>query len=146
MTKSAQILCNATGNIPRLTIIADVMPNPDSVDLFQVHPLMVDLDKDRPQDQKKPWEYELKVKNVSPSDLSFTVVSHPDKYVRIDFPENKKIAPGSEKSFTIKFDQKMADDLFNKTITLEASDAKHTRYSIPISKTRRWGPTPTSER
>lgn len=146
MTKSAQILCNATGNIPRLTIIADVMLNPDSVDLFQVHPLVVDLDKDHPQDQKKPWEYDFKIKNISPSDLSFTVVSRPDKYVQIDFPADKTITPGAEKTFAVKINPKMADDLFNKTITIEASDAKHTRYSIPISKTRRWGPVPTSER
>ena len=145
-TKSAQILCNAAGNIPRLSIIADIVQNPDSIGVFQVRPTLVDLDKDRPQDQKHPWQYEFTIKNVSTADLKFTVVSKPDKYVDLDFPENKKVSAGGEKTFKLKFDQKMADDLFNKSLTIEASDSTHTRFTLPISKARRWGPAPTSER
>lgn len=144
--KSAQILCNAAGNIPRLTIIADIVPNPDSIGVFQVSPSALDLDKDRPQDQKHPWQYEFTVKNVSPDDMKFTIVSKPDRYVEVDFPENKKVSAGGEKTFKMKFDQKMADDLFNKSVTIEASDSTHTRFTVPISKARRWGPAPTSER
>ena len=144
--KSAQILCNAAGNVPRLTIIADIVPNPDSINVFQVSPSLLDLDKDRPQDQKHPWEYQFTVKNVSTEDLKFTIVSKPDRYMQLDFPENKKIGPGSEKIFKVKFDQKMADDLFSKSLTIEASDSTHTRFTVPISKARRWGPAPTSSR
>jgi hypothetical protein len=144
--KSAQILCNAAGNIPRLTLAVEIVPNPDSIGVFQVRPALLDLDKERPQDQKRPWQYEFTVKNVSTEDLKFTIVSRPDKFVEVDFPENKKVSAGGEKTFKLKFDQSMADDLFNKSVTIEASDSTHTRFTLPISKARRWGPAPTSER
>ncbi|MBI5868559.1 MAG: DUF1573 domain-containing protein [candidate division Zixibacteria bacterium] len=122
------------------------MANPDSVSVFHVTPPHVDLDANRPQDQKDPWNYEFKIKNITDQDLKFTIVSRPDKYVEVDFPENKSVSAGGEKTFRFKFDQSIAEDLFNKSVTIEASDAAHTRLTIPISKARRWGPAPTSQR
>lgn len=144
--KSAQILCNAAGNIPRLTLVVDVVANPDSVSVFQVKPAMVDLDANRPQDQKEPWQYVFAVKNVSEQDLKFTIVSRPDKYVEVDFAENKTVSAGGERTLKLKVDQIIAEELFNKSVTIEASDAAHTRFTVPIAKARRWGPAPTSQR
>jgi hypothetical protein len=68
------------------------------------------------------------------------------KHAEADIPENKKVSAGGEKTFKLKSDQSMADELFSKSVTIEASDSTHTRFTLPISKARRWGPAPTSER
>jgi len=139
--KSATILSNATGVVPRLTIAADVRKAMDSLDVFQVTPTLVDMDKQRPEEQKHAWEYELGLKNLSDKGLSFSIVSKPEEYLSIDFPEGKTIDPGEEKSFKIKVDPKVSEELYTKSLTIEASDEAHTRMTIPIMKSMRWGPT-----
>jgi hypothetical protein len=144
--KSARIMCNSAGTIPRLQIGADVRKSMDSLDIFAVEPYLIDLDKDRPEDQKHAWEYQFTLKNMTDADLSFTIVSQPHEYCEIDFPENKAIGPGKDKTFKIKFEKGIADDIFAKSFTIEASDEAHTRMTIPFVKSMRWGPAPTSQR
>lgn len=134
-------MSNATGVVPRLTVAVDVRPKMDSVDVFQVSPTMVDMDKMRPEEQKRAWEYEIALKNVSDQDLSFSLVSKPEQFVKIDFPEKKKISAGSEKTFKVKVDPAVAEELYSKSITIEASDEARTRLTVPIMKSMRWGPT-----
>lgn len=134
-------MCNATGVVPRLSIAADVRKSMDSLDVFSVSPSMVDMDKHRPEEQKHQWEYELALKNLSEQDLSFTLVSKPAEFLEIDFPEGKSIGAGKERTFKIKVDPKVAEELYTKSLTIEASDEAHTRMTIPIMKSMRWGPT-----
>jgi hypothetical protein len=144
--KSARIMCNSAGTIPRLTVAADVRKNMDSLETYTVEPYKIDLDLDRPEDQKHEWEYEFVLKNLSDTELSFTIISKPDGYCEIDFPEGKGIKPGKDKKFKIKFEKDIADDIFAKSFTIEASDEKQTRMTIPFVKSMRWGPAPTSQR
>ena len=139
-------MCNSAGTIPRLSISADVKQSMDSLDIFSMAPYKVDLDQDRPEDQKHAWEYEFVLKNLSDKDLTFKIVSKPDGYFDLDFPEDKAIKPGSDKAFKVKFEKDIADDIFAKSFTIEASDEAHTRMSIPFVKAMRWGPAPTSQR
>ena len=146
VTKSARILCNSTGQVPRLVFIADVRKNMDSLNVFDVKPYLVDLDKNRPEEQKHPWEYDFRLKNNSKEDLQFKLISAPGGFVDIDFPENKEIGPGKTKEFKVRLDRDIAGEIFSKSITIEASDAAHTRLTIPLFKKMRWGPAPRSER
>jgi hypothetical protein len=41
----------------------------------------------------------------------------------------------------LEFDDRIVDQLFAKSLTIELDDSTKTRYSIPITKSRRWGPT-----
>ena len=142
--KSARIMCNAAGIVPRLNIAADVKRDMDSVDVYRALPTLVDLDTERPENQKDPWNYQVTLKNVSDEDLEFSVVSMPHHYVHIDFPSGLKLGPGDEKTFKVEFEPGIADELFTESFTIEASDAKHTRTTIPLVKSRRWGPAPLS--
>lgn len=142
--KSARVMCNAAGIVPRLNISADVQRYMDSIDTYRAEPYLVDLDSERPENQKDPWSYEVTLKNVSDQDLEFKVVSMPHQYVHIDFPDGLKLGPGDSKAFQVKFDKDIADDLFTESLTVEASDAKHTRLTVPLVKSRRWGPAPLS--
>ena len=145
--KSARIMCNSAGTIPRLVISADVRKSMDSLDVYQIAPDKIDLDENRPEDQKHAWEYEFTLKNVSDQDLTFTVVSKPHEYVEIDdFPDHGSVGPGKEKTFKVKFSKDISGDIFAKSFTIEASDADHTRMTIPFVKSMRWGPAPTSQR
>jgi hypothetical protein len=144
--KSARILCNSTGRVPRLSIQADVKKDMDSIDVYRIFPYKVDLDNDRPEDQKHPWQYEFTLKNVSEQPLSFSVVVAPLEYAEVNFPENVTVDPGGEKTFSVKFNDGIADDVFSKSFTIEANDDKHTRLTVPFGKDMRWGPAPTSQR
>lgn len=132
--KSATIMSNAAGLVPRLAFSADVRPNPDSLEIYTVVPPRLDMTKAKPQDQKTPWEYQLTLKNTTDIGLTFTLVSAPDQYVTVDLPHGKIVNPGEEATFAVRIDP--ASDAVNlvKSFTIEASDDARTRMSIPIFK------------
>lgn len=142
-TKSASIICNSPGMSPALSISAFPVKDPDSLKFFIVSPGQIKLDSLRPEEQAHPWEYELSVRNVSSEDIELSLVSAPHEYVEVDLPGGS-LSPGSEKTIKIKVDRNIADQLFNKSFTIEASDAAKTRLTVPISKAMRWGPAPTA--
>lgn len=131
-------MCNAAGRLPRLTISADVKRSMDSLDIFTITPYSLDLDADRAGD------YTLTLKNLHNTDLEFTVVSMPDEAVEIDLPPNINLDAGEERQFKVHFKDNVAGELFTESITFEANDPEKTRMTIPIVKSRRWGPAPTS--
>lgn len=142
-TKSASIICNSPGMSPALSISAFPVKDPDSLKLFVVEPAQIKLDSVRPEEQKHPWEYELTVRNVASETIDLSLVSAPYEFVEIDIPGGS-LSPGSEKTIKVKVDRNVADQLFNKSFTLEASDEAKTRLTVPISKAMRWGPAPTA--
>ena len=146
VTKNAKIISDASGIIPRLLFHADVRPAMDSVDVFAVQPYKIDLDQNEDADATPNLEYPFMLKNRSDANLTFSVVSAPDGLVTIDFPAGKAVAPGGELPFKAVFDKGIADDVFTKSFTIQASDANKTRLTVPISKTMRWGPVSTSQR
>jgi hypothetical protein len=142
-SKTASIIANAPGMAPALSITSFPMASMDSLKLFRVSPARVSLDSLRPEDQKNPWEYELAVHNTSSEELEFKLVSAPAEYVNVDVPGGM-IDPGEEKTIRVKVDRDVADELFTKSFTIEASDSARTRLTVPVSKAMRWGPAPTS--
>lgn len=142
-SKSASIISNSQGMSPALSISAHPVKSMDSLKVFTISPALVSLDSLRPETQKRPWEYEFSIRNVSSEELELALISSPHEYVEVDLPGGS-ISPGSEKTVRVKVDQNVADQLFNKSFTLEASDSARTRITVPISKAMRWGPAPTS--
>jgi hypothetical protein len=84
------------------------------------------------------------VRNLGSEPLELALVSVPLEYVEVDIPGGS-ISPGEEKTVKVKVDRDIADQLFNKSFTLEASDSAKTRITVPVSKAMRWGPAPTSQ-
>lgn len=128
---------------PALSISAFPVKDPDSLKFFVVTPAQIKLDSLRPEEQDSPWEYELTVRNVASEAIELSLVSAPYEYVEVDLPGGS-LSPGSEKTIKVKVDRNIADQLFNKSFTIEASDAAKTRLTVPISKAMRWGPAPTA--
>jgi len=141
--KTASIISNAPGQAPPLTFTAHPVSDPDSIGMFSIMPPQLDLDTTRPDSQKKPWEYEVAVKNKSSGPFALKVVSAPDRFIKVDVPKGE-IEPGNDEAIRIKIASEAADTLFTKSFTIEASDAAKTRYTFPIKKSMRWGPTPVS--
>lgn len=142
-SKSASIICNSPGMSPALSISAFPVKSMDSLKLFTISPALISLDSIRPEEQENPWEYEFAVRNVSSEDIELSLVSAPYEYVEVEVPGGS-LSPGSEKTIKVKVDHGIADQLFNKSFTLEASDSARTRITVPVSKVMRWGPAPTS--
>ena len=143
VNKSASVISNSQGVAPSLNIAAFPVNSVDSLKLFTVSPSMIALDSVRPEQQKKPWQYDLTVRNVGSESIELTLVSIPLEFVQVDLPGGS-IKPGSEKSIHVKLDKSISDQIFNKSFTFEASDSARTRYTVPIAKAMRWGPAPTS--
>jgi hypothetical protein len=130
--KSATIMSNAAGVVPKLAFSADVRPSTDSLELYTVVPSRVDLDKSDPASQKKPWEYELTLKNTTDIGLTFALISAPDQLISVDLPEKMTVDAGKEKTFAVKIDPSAAEKIITKSFTIEASDDARTRMTIPI--------------
>ena len=144
MSKSARITCNSAVSAPRLSFSASPVAAPDSLDLFTLSPYKLDLDTDRPEEQKKQWQYEIAVRNHSEEKIEFALISQPfGDGIKVDVPGGE-IKPGKEKTIKVKIDPSVAEDIFSKSFTIEASDSAHTRYTLPIEKKMRWGPAPTT--
>jgi hypothetical protein len=144
MTKSARIMCNSVDDPPRLTLSVQPVKHPDSLDLFVLTPFELNLDKNIPENEGKPWEYEIAVRNVSEEKFKIAMVSPPaSEGIEVKMPRGH-IKPGKEKKIKIKIDPSMGGELFNKSFTIEASDSLNTRYTLPIAKKTVWKPEVTS--
>ncbi len=114
--------------------------------MFTATPHTLDLDLDRPEEQAHAWQYEVAIKNVSDEGFSLTMVAAPaGESIGIELPGGT-IRPGSSKTITVTIDPAVAEQLFTRSFTVEASDEAKTRYTLPIQKKMRWGPTPMSAR
>jgi hypothetical protein len=142
VSKNARIMCNSANNAPRLSFSAHPVAHPDSLELFVLSPFQLDLDSDRPEDQREPWQYEIAFRNVSEEKFEIAMIAPPaGEGITIDLPAGE-IEPGQQKMITVKIDPSLADDLFNRSLTIEATDEQATRYTLPIQKKMRWGPAP----
>lgn len=138
--KSATIIADVPHLIPRLSFVAYPRSNLDSLTPFVVAPVRVDLDSLKDQ---TAGSVEVRVKNTSTEPIRLKLVSAPDKWFAIDVPGGM-IAPGAEETVSVRITGEIANELINKSFTLEASDRDMTRFTVPIQKTQRWGPTTTS--
>lgn len=113
--------------------------------VFTVSPFTLSLDSARPEQQKVPWEYSVAINNTSKEAYDLKLVSGPTQYMTVDLPGGT-LKPGGEKTVKIKVDKSIADEIFNKSFTIEASDSAKTRFTLPISKTSLWATPPGPSR
>lgn len=139
--KSATILTDGNTLFPNLTFSAHPTPKPDSLKPFVVSPPLLDLDSLK--DAGNSGAVEIRVKNTSDEAINLKLVSAPDRWFTIDIP-GSAIAPGADEAIRIHITGDIASEILNKSFTIEASDSAMTRYSVPIQKSQRWGPTTSS--
>ena len=126
-----------------LSFTAVPIANPDSIKVLSVTPFGISLDSTRPERQKTAWEYDVSIKNTTNAPYRLRLVSAPTEFMRIDVP-GSQIEPGNSETIKVKVDQNIADRIFNKSFTVEASDSASTRVTVPISKSGRWEQAPAS--
>ena len=139
--KSANVVSDVPHMVPPLTFSAYPQKNVDSLTPFIVTPHLVDLDSLK--DQAQSGSVEVRVRNTGNEPLSFKLVSAPSEWFTVDVPAGS-VAPGSDEALQVRFVKNLTEELLNKSFTIEASDSAMTRYTVPVQKTQRWGPTTTS--
>lgn len=130
---------------PALNISSFPVLHPESLKVYTFEPYQLDLDSTRPDQQKSAWEYDLKVRNVSDQPFGLKLITEAGGIFKVDVPGGD-IKPGKDKTVKVKVSHDIADTLFTKSFTVEASDSAHTRFTFPVHKGMRWGPAPTSSR
>lgn len=139
--KSATVLADVSHTVPNLRFSAHPTSKLDSLKPFVFSPPKINLDSLK--DAGIAGTIEVKVRNTSDEPINLKLVSAPDKWFHIDVPTGT-LAPGAEEAITVRIDGDISSEIINKSFTVEASDTASTRYSMPIQKAQRNGPTTTS--
>ncbi len=140
-SKSATVLADVSHTVPNLQFSAHPTSKVDSLKPFVFNPPRINLDSLK--EAAVAGTIEVKVKNTSDAPFSLKLVSAPDKWFRIDVPTGT-LAPGAEEAIKVRIEGDISSEIINKSFTVEASDTAMTRYSLPIQKAQRNGPTTTS--
>lgn len=137
--KSATVKTNAQNN-SRLQIIANIVKSPDSTKPLVLEPMAIELDSIRPDNPDKDWKFKVAMRNVGTEKVKAHQVCGPEGLFEIKIDE-KGINPGEERFIEFEFGGEILDEMFSKSLTIQLDDSAGTRYTIPINKARRWGPT-----
>jgi hypothetical protein len=102
---------------------------PDSTYPITFKPYKFDISQygDKPR-----TKLSFEVTNLSDEDLELTLVDTPDEMFKIDLPN--KISAGKTAKGEITINDKYVKDEFEKSITVEVSDAEHSRFTIPVKR------------
>ncbi|MBN2226634.1 MAG: DUF1573 domain-containing protein [candidate division Zixibacteria bacterium] len=113
-------------------IKADVITAPDSTYPIRIAPYKFDISQFGDMEVK---ERKFVIENVSDQDLAISLVYMPEGIFRLDLPQKVKAGDSEGGKVTLRDDA--LDDEFEKSITIEVNDDKHTRFSIPVKRTIR---------
>lgn len=138
--KSATIVSDVAGNVPAISFNAYPTPRIDSLAPVTFIPSLVDLDS---VTQTGGGRIDVKVRNTSAEPVSLALVSAPHEWFTIQLPVGP-IAPGGEETIQVEYTGAIAGEILSKSFTVQVSDTASTRFTVPIQKQKRWGPTPTS--
>lgn len=137
--KSASITTNAQSN-SRLQIVANIIKDGDTTKPLMLEPMAVELDSIRPDNPDKEWKFKVAMRNFGEEKVSAHLVSLPTDLFEVKI-DDKGIDPGKERYIEFQFNDAILEEMFSKSLTIELDDSAATRYTIPINKARRWGPT-----
>ncbi len=137
--KSASITTNAQSN-SRLQIVANIVKDGDTTLPLLLEPMAIELDSIRPDNPDKEWKFKVAMKNVGGEKVRAHVANFPTNLFKVKL-DDKSIGPGEERYIEFQFDGSILEEMFSKSLTIELDDSAATRYTIPINKARRWGPT-----
>jgi len=129
----------------RISIQATVLKVSDTAKPLMIEPMVVALDSIRPDNPEKDWKFKVALINVGEEKVKAHLVSGPTDLCEIKV-SSKDVKPGKEQYIELEFDDRILDEMFTKSLTIELDDSAATRYTIPIMKSRRWGPTRRASR
>jgi hypothetical protein len=129
VTKRPKIQTNEGPPDRFVSILCNVETHPDSSYPLVIDPYKLDMTQlgDKVRD-----EMSFTIKNVTDQKLALSVVSLPANFFRLEIPAS--VAPGATVEGKLKLDKSAIDQDFEKSFTLELSDAGHTRFTVPVKR------------
>jgi hypothetical protein len=105
------------------------MPKPDSNFSVQISPSILDFTS---ADLSQSPEMEVKIRNITTSNLGIKIVDMPDKYMNVKLSD-KVIKPSEEVKLKVQLTREAEDIKFTKSITLQLGDKNSSRFTVPIT-------------
>ena len=126
-TKRPTITTNEGPPSRNVTISCDVVRAPDSTYPIVIKPYRLFVSK---ADTIEIDEAKFTIQNVSDQDLGIDVASEPYGYFQLTLP--KTIKAGQTAECKLKVNREYLAEPFEKSVTLELTDAGKTRFTIPV--------------
>ncbi len=130
--KSPRIKTNEGGPEKRVRISTTMTARPDSTYPVINTPYKVDMSQFT---EKKVTRKKLEITNVSDEDLEISLVAWAEDYFDVKMP--KSVRAGKTVEAEIVIHEDVIDKTFEKSLTFELSDEKHSRFTIPVKRTVR---------
>lgn len=131
-SKRPSITSNEGELAKRVQITANIVINPDSTFPIRIKPYKFDISQ---FGEKTVDSREFIIENVSETDLDIALVDMPQGMFTIKLP--KRIKAGQTEKGLLTLSKDYLEQEFEKSLTIELSDAAKTRFSIPVKRTLR---------
>ncbi|UCD16763.1 MAG: DUF1573 domain-containing protein [Candidatus Zixiibacteriota bacterium] len=109
-----------------------MVTNPDSTHPIVISPYKFDISQ---FGDKEVSERKFVIENVSDQDLDINLIDMPSGMFKLELP--KKVKAGKSAGGKIEIFDAYLTEEFEKSITIELSDAEKTRFTIPVKRTIR---------
>jgi len=76
---------------------------------------------------------QVTMRNTSADTLQARLICGPSDLFDIVVPETA-VNPNQSENITLTFDQRITDEVFTKSFTIEVDDSFATRYTVPVTK------------
>jgi hypothetical protein len=126
-SKSPTIQTNEGPPKRRVTIRSTVIQQPDSTYPITIKPYKLYVSR---AGEIEVDEARFNINNVSDAELGISVVGVPPGYFQVDIPES--VGSGQSVECKVKVNPEFLETAFEKSITIELSDAAHSRFTIPV--------------
>ena len=115
-----------------VSFVCSVAPRPDSTYPIIINPYELDLSQ---VGDKTRTEMKFAVTNVGDTELTLSVDEIPAELFQLELP--KTIKAGKKAEGTLRLTKAAHDKEFEKAITIELSDQRHSRFTIPVKRSIR---------
>ncbi len=129
ITKRPKIQTNEGPPDKRVQIIADVVARPDSTYPLVMKPYKLDLSQ---FGEKLRDKIEFTIMNVSDEKVDISMIAFADGYFDVKLPSS--IAAGESASCSLKLKKDAIKKNFEKSFTIETSDSKNSRFTMPVKR------------
>ncbi len=132
VTKRPTIKTNEGPPDKSVQISCSIATRPDSTYPILIKPYKLDLTQ---FGEKVRSETKFTIENISDQDLDLTTVSSPSEFISLTLP--KVVKAGKTAEGVAKLTKAGVDAEFEKAITLQLSDEKSSRFTIPVKRSIR---------
>lgn len=129
ITKRPKIQTNEGPPDKRVQIIATVVARPDSTYPLLMKPYKLDLSQ---FGEKLRDKIDFTIENVSDEKIDLSIISFAHEYFDVNLPSS--IDPGKKASCSLKLKKEAHKQNFEKSFTIETSDADKSRFTIPVKR------------